>query len=76
MKSKFVKEEVKVDKVLRVASKVWKLLMKKTKNPFEGYAVLRFLCVFLEAELDVKFVPSDEVKLYELVNRIRSDEGF
>ena len=48
-----------LEKLSRVARKIFLLLVKKTRSPFESYAVLLIVKSFLEDELGLK---EDEFK--------------
>jgi hypothetical protein len=49
------------DKLARVASKVLNLLVKKTRTPYEAYAVLLVVKKAMESECSLKEVEFDPV---------------
>ncbi len=61
--------EIDFDKIVRVGQKVNDLLVKRTKNSPEAYAVLRFLCLYYEQDLGIVFQPEFEEALKDLVKK-------
>jgi hypothetical protein len=61
--------ELDFDKLGRVGNKINELLSRKTKSNVESYAVLRFLCVWYEEDLGIKFEPEFEEELRKVVRK-------
>ena len=61
--------EIDFDKIVRVGQKVNDLLVKRTNNSPEAYAVLRFLCLYYEKDLGIVFQPEFEEALNDIVKK-------
>ncbi len=59
--------ELDFDKLARVGRKINELLVRKTKGSAEAYAVLRFLCVWYEEDLGIKFQREFEEELHKTI---------
>jgi hypothetical protein len=66
-----LEKEVEIDfaKLARVGNKINELLIRKTKNTAEAYAVLRFLSVFYEQNKGLSFQPEFEEELKKMFKR-------
>jgi|WetSurMetagenome_2_1015567.scaffolds.fasta_scaffold46175_2 hypothetical protein len=61
--------ELDFDRLGRIGNKINELLSRKTKGNVESYAVLRFLCVWYEEDLGIKFEPEFEEELSRVVHK-------
>ena len=59
--------ELDFDRLGRIGNKINELLSRKTKGNVESYAVLRFLSVWYEEDLGIKFEPEFEEELRRVV---------
>ncbi len=61
--------EIDFEKLARVGNKVNELLVRKTRNSAEAYAVLRFLSVLYEQKTGISFQPEFEEEVKKVVAR-------
>jgi hypothetical protein len=62
----YVEVPLDLPKLGRVSLKIVDLVGRKTRNPFDAYLVLRWLCFCLEADYGFQLEPKEENKLKRL----------
>jgi len=68
--------DIDFDRLARLGNKINELLVRKTKGSAEAYAVLRFLCVWYEEDLEIAFAPAFEEELLKVVKKsLKGDES-
>jgi len=54
---------VDFERIMRIGKKLMSVLQKKTKSPFEGYLVVKMLCIYFEDNKGLKLDEASEAKL-------------
>ena len=63
---KFEKVAIDPSRMGRLSLKIFDLLRRKSRNPIDGYLVLKWLCFCFEEDLGVRLEPEEESKLRAL----------
>jgi hypothetical protein len=71
---KRVETHTNFGKTLRLSPKVFRLLMKKTRNIGEAYDVLRFLCVYYEEAYGCELISPSDTELRLMVRDVLRDD--